>query len=242
MPSSAVGLAPSSAAPRRPMIAVAGVALVAGAALAALTLWAFASTRRAPAASAPSVTRLMMGVEPAESLLGGPGTNVQARPTRTAIAWSPDGRAIVFGGGRGGSAQLYVRRLDQLQATPLAGTEGAVAPFFSPDGATVGFWAAGALKKVALSGGPAVTICEAPIVGHATWAEGDVIYFDASSLSRRTGIWSVPAGGGRSQPLAEPDPSKGEYSYRLPHALPGGKRCCSRWSAANSVGRMPKSS
>lgn len=125
------------------MIGVAVGALVAGAAPAAIALGAFASARRAPVASAPSVTRLVMGLEPAESLLGGPGTNVQARPTRTAMAWSTDGRSIVFGGGRGDTAQLYVRRLDQLQATPLAGTEGAVAPFFSPDGATVGFWAGG---------------------------------------------------------------------------------------------------
>ena len=201
------------------VIAVASVALLVGA---ALTLGVFVSTGRLPVVSSPPVTRLLMGLQPAESILGGPGTNSQARPTRTAIAWSPDGRTLVFGGGRASVEQLYVRRLDQLQATPLAGTEGAVSPFFSPDGGWVGFWAAGALKKVSTSGGPAVTICETPLIGGATWADGDVIFFDALRLDAE-GIWRVAAGGGRPERVVMPDRSKGEFSLRLPHALPGGR-------------------
>jgi hypothetical protein len=86
----------------------------------------------------------------------------------------------------------------------------------------VGFWAAGALKKVALSGGPAVTICETPLIGAATWADGDVIFFDAVTTFGG-GISRVAAGGGRPEPVAMPDKSKGQYSFRLPHALPGGR-------------------
>jgi Tol biopolymer transport system component len=213
---------PSAAGPRRWVIAVVSVVLLAGAAVAALALGAFVSSRRLAPASSPPVTRLLMGLQPAESLLGGPGTNVQARPTRTAIAWSPDGRTLVFGGGRGDAEQLYARRLDQLQATPLAGTQGAVRPFFSPDGATVGFWAAGALKRVALIGGPAVTVCETPLIGGATWADGDVIFFDVLATPNIGNISRVPAGGGRPE-LVALDSSKGEFYYRLPHALPGGK-------------------
>jgi Tol biopolymer transport system component len=220
-PASATG-APSATVSRRQTLAVASVALVAGAAVAALILGAYAYTRHLPVVSPPPVTRLLMGVQPAESILGGPQTNSQARPTRTAIAWSPDGRTLVFGGGRAGVEQLYARRLDQLQATPLVGTEGAVNPFFSPDGQWVGFWAAGDLKKVSTSGGPAVTICKAPLIGGATWADGDVIFFDASTMDR-SGIWRVAAGGGRPESVAMPDASKGEFSYHLPHALPGGK-------------------
>ena len=190
--------------------------------IAAVALWGWWRATRPVEQAHLTVTRLLMGLQPAESILGGPGTNSQARPTRTAIAWSPDGRTLVFGGDRAGVEQLYVRRLDQLQATPLAGTEGAVSPFFSPDGGWVGFWAAGALKKVSPSGGPAVTICETPLIASATWTEGDVIFFDILTSSQYGGgISRVAAGGGRPEPVAMP--SKGEFSLRLPHALPGGK-------------------
>ena len=218
----AVADAPSAAVPRRQILVVASVALVAGATVAALIIVAFANTRHLLVVSPPPVTRLLMGLQPAESILGGPQTNSQARPTRTAIAWSPDGRTLVFGGGRAGIEQLYIRRLDQLQATPLAGTEGGVSPFFSPGGQWVGFWAAGDLKKVSTSGGPAVAICTTPLIGGATWADDDVIFFDVST-SDRSGIWSVAAAGGRPESVAMPDASKGEFSYHLPHALPGGK-------------------
>src|SRR4030095_5845833 len=61
-----------------------------------------------------------------------------------------------------GSRQIYVRRLSQLQATPLSGTDNAVGPFFSPDGQWIAFFADGKLRKIAATGGPAVTLCDAP--------------------------------------------------------------------------------
>jgi serine/threonine-protein kinase len=62
---------------------------------------------------------------------------------------SPDGRAIVYQGGR----QLYLRRLDELDSAPLRGTEGGVAPFFSPDGEWVGFFTETKLQKVSIRTG-----------------------------------------------------------------------------------------
>ena len=56
---------------------------------------------------------------------------------------SPDGRTIVFRVGQDNIAKLFVRRLDQLDATELAGTENALNPFFSPDGPSLGFFASG---------------------------------------------------------------------------------------------------
>ena len=60
----------------------------------------------------------------------------------------------------GESSQLYVRRLDRLQATPLAGTDGAEGPFFAPDGQWIGFFAGGKLKKIAVTGGAVVPLCD----------------------------------------------------------------------------------
>ena len=81
----------------------------------------------------------------------------------SAAILSPNGQALVFvGQRRTGPASLFVRRLDQLDATPLPGTEGAHSPFFSPDGQWIAFFADAKLKKVALSGGAPVTICDTP--------------------------------------------------------------------------------
>ena len=74
---------------------------------------------------------------------------------------SPDGALLAFIAERsaGAARQIYVRRLDQLQAVPLAGTEGALNPFFSPDSQWIAFFADGKLKKIPTTGGGAVTIC-----------------------------------------------------------------------------------
>jgi hypothetical protein len=58
----------------------------------------------------------------------------------------------VFSAVRGGHQQLYLRPLDQLEAMPIAGTDQGASPFFSPDGTSLGFWANGALRKIALAG------------------------------------------------------------------------------------------
>jgi Tol biopolymer transport system component len=67
----------------------------------------------------------------------------------------------VFVAQQSGQTRLFIRKLDQLQASPLAGTEGAASPFFSPDGNWVAFFADGKLKKSSVTGGAAVTLCDA---------------------------------------------------------------------------------
>ena len=97
----------------------------------------------------------------------------------SAAILSPNGQALVFvGQRRTGPASLFVRRLDQLDATPLPGTEGAHSPFFSPDSEWVAFFADAKLKKVALSGGaPAVTVCDTPDARGGTWgADGWIVF------------------------------------------------------------------
>ena len=114
--------------------------------------------------------------------------------------------------------QLYVRRLDQLQATPLAGTDGAQSPFFSPDGQWIAFFAGGKLKKIAVTGGAAVTLCDAPN------GRGGAGPRTARSCSRRDSrdagvrLLRVSAAGGT--PRAADDARRGR-SRRS-----DGRRCC----------------
>jgi serine/threonine-protein kinase len=183
---------------------IAGVSLLAGIGL----MWAI-GTRRAPA-TAP-VTHVQVGVSPAETL--------PPRPTLTAIALSPDGRTLAFVGRRGTTDQIYIRALDRRDAVALAGTEGAANPFFSPNGRSVGFWAAGALRRVAVDGGPPVQICQTPAAVGATWGSDDTIVFGTLT----EGLKRVPASGGTPEELTKPDRAAGEISHRLPHLLPGAK-------------------
>ncbi len=137
----------------------------------------------------------------------------------TGIAVSPDGARFVYTGvNAAGISQLFVRALDQIEPVPIASTGGAVAPFFSPDGAWIGFAIAGRLQKIALSGGPPLTLCalDSGFFG-ATWGDKDVIVF-----ATENGLRQVPAAGGKPSLVLEMDTTGGVTGYRFPHFLPGG--------------------
>src|SRR5262249_26691402 len=127
-----------------------------------------------------AVTKFILEVQPAERFTGSASST---RPSRTAIALSPDGRTIVFSGVRGTVTQLFNRRLDEAEATVMAGTEGARGPFFSPDGQWIGFWADNKLKKAPVGGGPPAVICDAATLSQglfgASWGSDDTIVFSA---------------------------------------------------------------
>ena len=137
------------------------------------------------------------------------------------LAVSPDGTSVAFVVEPGGTSQLYLRRMDQSEATLLKGTEGGDAPFFSPDGQWVGFFADGKLKKISVFGGTPVTLCDAAQIGRGgTWTLDDTIIF---APSRGSGLMRVSATGGTPQPFTRLDSSKGEITHRWPQVLPGGK-------------------
>ena len=94
------------------------------------------------------------------------------------VAISPDGTTLVYvASAAGGRTQLFRRSLDNYDATVIDGTEGATAPFFSPDGRWLGFYADGQLQRVSMSGGSPLPIAEAPPVWSATWSGDDSIIF-----------------------------------------------------------------
>ena len=100
------------------------------------------------------------------------------------LALSPDGRQVVFAAvdvtEKASSIALYRRALDALEARLVPGTEGAHSPFFSPDGAWLGFASGGKLKKTSLRDGTVVTLCDASEVKGGTWLDDDTIVFAAA--------------------------------------------------------------
>lgn len=106
------------------------------------------------------------------------------------VALSPDGRWLAFTAVTGGNMQLWVRALDALSAQALSGTEGASFPFWSPDSRFIGFFAGGKLKKIAVAGGAAQTLCDTGLTYGGTWnRDGVIVYvavaqsFDATRLA-----------------------------------------------------------
>ncbi len=141
-----------------------------------------------------------------------------ASPAGVNVMISPDGSAIVYAAQPGGTDQLLLRRTNEVEAKPIPGTERATNPFFSPDGSRIGFVSGGQLKTIALGGGPPAVVCEVTgQVQGATWAADAIVFGQAGS-----GLFRVPAVGGRPESLAAPDVKKGESDYRWPEALPGG--------------------
>src|SRR5262249_36382586 len=113
-----------------------------------------------------SVPRASLDVQPADQLgrndMGAAGTTlISVRPGGNELAISPNGHLIAFSGTKGDVTQLYLRPIDEPHATPIAGTEGAHIPFFSPDGQAIGFWADGKLKRTPTAGGSVSVICDA---------------------------------------------------------------------------------
>jgi len=136
-------------------------------------------------------------------------------------AISPDGRNVVFVAASSGSPQLWVRPLDSTVARELPGTEGAQFPFWSPDSRSVGFFANGKLQRLDLSGGPAVTLADAPNGRGGTWSTLGIIAFTPSAASN---LLQVPATGGSVTALTTRDPARGENTHRWPVFLPDGRR------------------
>jgi serine/threonine-protein kinase len=187
--------------------------------------------------SAPQpVTRAVINLPPGQQLVAGVSSAVAVSP---AIALSPDGTRLVYVARQAGTQQLYVRAMDGMEATPIPGTDGAVAPFFSPDSQWLGFFAGSKLKKVSMSGGATITVGDAAGMVwpySASWETDDTIVFNGFVGATESGLLRIPAAGGAPKQVTTPDSKKGELAHLLPDLLPGGKAVL--FAAASSVGYL----
>ncbi|HXI20241.1 MAG TPA: hypothetical protein VNH46_04110, partial [Gemmatimonadales bacterium] len=158
--------------------------------------------------------RYSMGLPPSQAMQQGIlGVN---------LAFSPDGQQLVYVGNGDSGAQLFVRRRDRLDATPLSGTIGAFNPFFSPDGDRIAFMVGGSvlLKVVPAIGGPPITLAEPGpgTGGGGAWGPDSWIYFDSPG-----GLSRIRADGGTPELIAPLDSAHGETGHAWPDVTPDGK-------------------
>jgi serine/threonine-protein kinase len=170
----------------------------------------------------PAVSRLTIALPPGQRL---------AALDQPAIAISPDGKNIVYVATDGSSLQqLYLRPLDSLEARPIAGTEDAVSPFFSPDGRWIGFFAHDKLKKVPVDGGQAAILADASSSGGASWSSQGTLAFQ---LWTGGVLQQVSQEGGTPRPLTRA--GKTDFVHRWPDFLPGGTAVLYSGSPSNAA-------
>jgi len=137
------------------------------------------------------------------------------------VAISRDGlqQAMVVVDGSG-IPRLLLRRANEFEPRLLPGTERAATPFFSPDGAWIGFFRDTSLYKMPVSGGPPVRLAESSDGNRgATWSRDGFVYFSPDST---TSILRVSENGGEVRPVTQLDAARNERTHRWPQALPGG--------------------
>ena len=193
---------------RQRVVAATAAGLIIGAAAAAIAAWIMFSRR--PAAPSPPVRFAI--VPPANQTIALQGGDRK-------IAISSDGARVVYRLTVGSQPTLFTRALNELDSHPLSGAGGRD-PFMSPDGRWIAYFTATDLRKVAVSGGPSVTICSIDAQSRgASWGDDDTIIF--SVADPRGGLQRVSAAGGSPTVLTTVDGAKSEVAHMFPHLLPG---------------------
>jgi serine/threonine-protein kinase len=176
----------------------AAIGLIAG----AIAVWM--ATRGAPPAEPPQILHVSVRLPPDQRIVAAGNDLVR-------IAISPDGKRIVYGANR----QLHLRPLDAAESTPIANSEEGTAPFFSPDGQSIGFLQNNRLVRLALSGGSPTALADVAYFGGARWGgDGTIVYADTTF-----GIFQVNSTGGTPVQLADAEAG----AVFAPEVLPASK-------------------
>jgi serine/threonine-protein kinase len=155
-----------------------------------------------------------------------------------ALAFSPDGGLLAYiEQDNDGRMRIYLRSMEKFEATVLSGTEGAISPFFSPDGQWVAYvdHFQQTLKKVSIKGGEPISLAECPNGRGGSWGTDNCIVFTPLHWG---GVWRISASGEALQELTHPDPNLGERGHRWPQILPDGDHVlftCIRRGESNQI-------
>jgi Tol biopolymer transport system component len=228
------GQIPARRAFERRALAPAAAAVIVVGGMAALGIARYRSV--APIPSGPAIR---FSVSPPA------GTAFVGDVERTYLSLSPDGSQLAFvAGDRGNRAsasgqasQVWLRPLSALDARPIAGTDGARSFFWAPDSRSIAFFAGDKLKRVDVSGGAAVTICDAPLgIGlSGTWgSDGQILFASVGGEA----IYRVSPGGGTPAAEVKRDPARGEARVNWPWFLPDGKRFVFQSRLKDGTGRI----
>ncbi len=195
---------PATSQKRSGLVAALAVAAVA---IVALAVPAVTHLRETPAPR-PQETRLEI--------------NTPVTDSATSFALSPDGRQVVFAASGDGAQRLWLRSFGATAAQPLAGTEGATYPFWSPDGRSIGFFTPSALKRLDLGGGAPQVVAPVTVGAGGTWSADGVIVFAPNGASSKSPLMKVPAAGGSTAAVTTLGPR--DSGHRSPFFLPDGRR------------------
>ena len=168
------------------------------------------------AAAVWHLTRGNQAAPPAARFTLSPAPGTRFDESAPAFAFSADGTELAWSGCDASGCRLYVRPLDRLEPSVVPGTDGGHAPFFSPDGRSIAFFADGRLKKVALAGGAPVTLADAPAILGGTWIDRHIIFAGSPS----GGLTRISADGGEPRPLTTPREADGEIRHAWPSLVP----------------------
>ena len=206
---------------RRRLLHVVGPTVACTAVLTAAVTWWWVR----PVAVVAPLVRTQINVAPANELNAGgfrpdPGPEGGAR---TALTFTPDGRALIFVGRQQGEQRIFVRGLADAEAMVLAGTDGAQVPTVSPDGRWIAFWADNEIRRVPRAGGPVQAVARdvpVPPAGMAITANGRVMFSAGTPPGEpfTESIWSV---GVDAAPARVTTPRPGELAHLTPQLLPG---------------------
>jgi hypothetical protein len=191
--------------------------IIAGAALLCCAVLAVPAWRHWHETAPPPPAALRLALPAFDDLVLGSGPD---HPFGLSLA--PDGRRLAFPASRAGTTQIFVHHMTTRETAPLPGTEGGVLPFWSPDGAQLGFFADGRLKALTIESGTIADLADAPAPRGAVWHPNGAIVFAPRTDG---GLVEWRPDGTELRPVTQVDAARGETSHRFPVLArrPGGE-------------------